>query len=156
MLNPATPWSYIRRWRGQVISRLAWPRPGLPGCTAASALASVCTCLEKTFPICKNYKKKCYKLIHFQNPLIMKSIFYNHPTLFVPLFSLSSSFLWSCAAAAACHGLLISSWKMGIGGGAQSGCGQLSHTLTHISTSTYAHTHTQTKKQVCKAAVCKV
>ncbi|MEQ2286244.1 hypothetical protein AMECASPLE_000486, partial [Ameca splendens] len=37
----------------------------------------------------------------------------------------------SCGVAAACHGLLISSWKMGIGRGAQSGCGQLSHTLTH-------------------------
>lgn len=51
------------------------------------------------------------------------------------------SSLQSGAVAAACHALLISSWKMKIGGGAQSGCGQLS-----VGQNTHTDTHTQRKK----------
>lgn len=130
MLNPTTPRSNIRRWRG-AISAPAWPR--LPLCRPQPhGEASVkAVALNKTFssrPTMQTEDKRYTRAKHFL-PLQTSSL---------PFSSLSLSFFFlpflrSRALAAVCHALLISSWKMGISRRAGSGCGQLSLGHTHWS-----------------------
>lgn len=137
MLNPTTPRSNIRRWRG-AISAPAWPRlpPRRPQPHGEASVKAAA--LNKTFssrPTMQTEDKRHARAKHFL-PLQPSSLpfpFSSLSFLCLCLLSFFSPFLRSRALAAVCHALLISSWKMGISRRAGSGCGQLSLGHTHWS-----------------------
>lgn len=101
MLNPATPWSYIRRWRSSLASE--WP-----GCLHV--------CYDDTISHLQNYASKDKREIQLFSHLCLLFFFYLSFTL-LHLSASPPAFHQSAAVAVVCHALLISSWKMGIDGG---------------------------------------